>query len=230
MQTNDNFIFHQNKKVVDFLYKYIPTNMINIVSQYSNGFVEFGKLDDDIFRGSNFELGHVSCKIKYVHHSGLYFFNFWVIDRMDYGNNDYTIGWWVIHYMFILNIEQKKLLHDKVSFFIYGNGTNLDRCVPTNHIYPMYNPQDLKKEHFETYNITDSFIARLNIKLANLSEIDMMGNKPKKIKTKLRLFRLLMNYIQYPNHVSSDKISANSILYRLEKEEYYDTITKPFLF
>ena len=94
----------------------------------------------------------------------------------------------------------------------------------------MYNPQDLKKEHFETYNITDSFIARLNIKLANLSEIDMMGNKPKKIKTKLRLFRLLMNYIQYPNHVSSDKISANSILYRLEKEEYYDTITKPFLF
>lgn len=226
MQTDNNFIFHQNKKFVDFLYKYIPTNMINIVSQYSNGFVEFGKLDDSIFRGSNFELGHVSCKIKYVHHSGLYFFNFWVIDRIEYGNNDYTSGWWVIHYMFILNMEKKKLLHDKVSFFIYGNGTNLDRCL-SNYMYPMYNPQELKKEYFETYDITDLFIDQINKKLADFIEIDIIENKPKKTKTKSQLFRLLLNYVKYPNHDSSEKIRGNI---GLEKEEYYDTITKPFIF
>ena len=211
---NINLIQEKNNNIIKYLNKFITKNIIDIISEYSGGFVEIGKLDDDVFRGVNFIENYISYKIKYIHHLDLYFINFWEMDNKEHMTIYYPAGWWVRHHSFIINPSKCKLLYDKVMFFIYTNGKHLDKSTA---IYPIYDNNKLKKEYFETYDISTNFLNKI---LNNI--------KPDKKDSLIYLFNLLTEYIKYPN-ISNDPYIFNSISYIQKKEEYYENITLPFI-
>lgn len=212
-----NFILEENDKIIYYLNRFIPINLINIISEYSDGFIELGELADDVFRGVQYKDEYISCKIKYIHHSNLLFINFWKMDNKDYGDYYYPAGWWVKHHIFIINVKKDKLLYDKINFFIYGNGEKLNESNPN---FPIYETSKLKKEYFETYDISPIFLQNLNILIKKIF---------KTYNTKNKLMQLLMDYIKYPHHIDNYIIS-NSIHYLQTKETYYEDITGPFIF
>ena len=213
---NINIIQKKNDNIVKYLNKFIPINVIDIVSEYLDGFVEIGNLDDDIFRGVNFISGHLSYQIKYIHHLGLYFIDFWAMDTKEYMTTYYPAGWWVKHHIFIISPDKCKLLYDNVMFFIYTNGKYLDK---SNANYPIYDINKLKKEYFETYDISTDFINKLLKDIKNEKEISYIS--------KYSLFNSLMDYIKYP-YISYDTNVINSLKYIEEKENYYEKITIPY--
>lgn len=210
---NSNLIQEKNNNIIKYLNKFIPINVIDIISEYLDGFVEIGNLDDDVFRGVNFIENYISYKIKYIHHLGLYFINFWQINNKEHMTKYYPAGWWVKHHMFIISPIKCKLLYDNVMFFIYTNGKHLDK---SNANYPIYDINKLKKEYFETYDISNDYINKLLTGIKHEKEISYVS--------KYSLFNLLMDYIKYP-YISYDTNVINSSKYIEKKENYYEKIT-----
>ena len=228
MQT-DNFILEKNKKVINYLGKYVLPCLIHTISRYLNGFVEIGKLDDEVFRQASFiDNDHISCKIKYVHHSRLYFFNFWKMCEREYGNygRAYLSGWWNEHHMYIVNMDKKKLLYDKIRFFIGDSGF----LISNSDMDPMYKPQELIKEHFETYDISDLFISQINALLINLKKI--YTNDLNNLAFNQQLFRILEGRVKYPYYIPESTAENTKLIYEkeIEKEKYYENIIKPYIF
>lgn len=212
-----NYISKKNDDIINYLNIYIPNNLISIISEYMDGFVDIGRLDDEIFRGCRFIKNYISYKIKYIHHNELCFIDFWELNDKEYNNIYYPSGWWVKHHMFILSFQKKKLLYDKITFFIKMNGTNLDNSDAD---YPLYDTNLLKKEYFETYDINNDFINEINTLLKLFENENSFDQK--------QLFKLLIHFIRYP--VETDDVNTkNSIAYITDMENYYDEITLPFI-
>jgi hypothetical protein len=144
----------------------LSADVINLIIEYCNGFVNIGKLITSnllqIKQGmfinsfnefSKLENKHITFQIKYIHN--LYFFDFWIVDGFDY-SIEYPSMWNISHYNYIY--KNGVLLRDKIQFII----EDLHKITDTNSSYPIYDIEKLKKEYFNNFNCSFEWCMKVN--------------------------------------------------------------------
>jgi hypothetical protein len=171
--------------------KYLHEVCVNIVEEYSSGFVHLGELNSPTILSRTFNtINYTTFQIKYIYN--LYFFDFWRVDSYDWGGDFYTKTWTISHYSYIY--KNGVWARDRVKFVIDSSPGNLE---PFNPSYPIYNIKKLKKEHFVNFNCSIGWINSLNIVLG----VDMNGVE--KIELMFKLFSDLTENnpeLLYENH------------------------------
>lgn len=176
-------VVNTHKTVCEILQYYLNTDIIQIIFDYCNGFVHIGNLiTKDILQRnittSNFSRGkrkpftnsstevsdmvnkYISFQIKYIHN--LYFFDFWVVDKFDFGGFGYPSVWNISHYNYIY--KNGTVLRDKIKFIIESGMQVTD----FNSSYPIYNIEKLKQEYFNNFNCSTKWCLEINTAIEEL--------------------------------------------------------------
>lgn len=154
------WILDKHNAVVDELKKYVNSDVIGEISEYSNGFVHIGELASPPFILQEFYGNTITCQIRYREYpnrqtNGIYFFDFWRVHSYDDGGMNYVSGWNIDHYSYIY-MGNYTLLSEKVRFFLTEYKAKLidiDVMFPS---YPIYDINKLKQEHFCYHHISES--------------------------------------------------------------------------
>jgi hypothetical protein len=157
-----NLVIDKHNEIVLLLEQHLITDIINIISDYSKGFVRIGKLYDYNYLNKNLYKNYISCAIRYF--SGLTFFDFWHVDLYDDGCSMFSSGWEISHYTFIY--KNNVMAHDKIKFLI------VEGSVPESKIsMPIYNIKKLENECFYFAHVPSECIQAINMNDINKQSI-----------------------------------------------------------
>lgn len=192
-------IVNTHRNIYKILHCYLNTDIIQLIIEYCNGFVNIGELITsnllqirqgiftNSFNGVS-DLGekYITFQIKYIHN--LYFFDFWIVDRFDYSFIEYPSVWNISHYNYIY--ENGVLLRDKIQF-ITENARNI---TDINSSYPIYNIEKLKKEYFNNFNCSPEWCMKVNSSVKELLQCKMLYIENKYEYKQIFIHRLFKHF------------------------------------
>jgi hypothetical protein len=162
-----SWILHNHNVATCELKYYLITDVINIISEYSNGFVHIGDLEPPFFKDQEFENKMLTYQIKYKifpNVGGIYFLDFWEVDRYNDGGTMYPSGWDINHYSFMYISDERKIYRDKIQFFLLYDIYDISKSTPS---YPIYDIEKLKLESFNVFNVSRPMIQTLCINVVD---------------------------------------------------------------
>lgn len=151
-------ILDEHNKYYNELIKYIPADIINIVEQYTGGFVRRGSLYTSKFKKKEtLKLNYTTFQLRYIHK--LYFFDFWRVSLLEYSDAyGYNCHIWHTTYIY----KNGTILSDRIEFIINNPCLTEDiDCMS----FPVYDINKLKKEWFMRTRCTQEWVDKLNTAL-----------------------------------------------------------------
>jgi hypothetical protein len=156
-----NWIVNRHNTMMMVVTKCVPvTAIVDIISKYTLGFVNIGKLNDQLFISQELVNNYTTCQIKYI--NGLSFIDFWRVESYDDGGKLYPRGWNVNHYSYIYkNHTEKlpKLYREKVQFFLLFDNYDIMASKPS---LPIYDMKKLSHEEFVEFDCPPDWISMVN--------------------------------------------------------------------
>lgn len=198
-------IVNTHRYIYKILQYYLNTDIIQLIIEYCNGFVNIGKLITsnllqirqgiftNSFNGvSDLEKKYITFQIKYIHN--LYFFDFWIVDRFDYNFIEYPSVWYISHYNYIYN--NGVLLRDKIQFIT----ENVHNITDINSSYPIYNIEKLKKEYFNNFNCSSEWCMKVNLSVKELLRCKISCAENKYEYNQICIHRLFKHFYNLTEH------------------------------